>query len=63
MRISVTYPILMHMLGYIDDQQLHHNCHLMTLGIQVCLLILISHMTAQRVYVVVLTIPCYLTII
>jgi hypothetical protein len=36
---SVTYPILRHMLGYSVDQQLHHECHLMTLGVQVRLLI------------------------
>ena len=35
MRKSLTYPSLRHMLG----QQLHHKCHLMTLGVQVCLLI------------------------
>ena len=36
---SVTYPILRRMLGYTNDQHLHHKCHLMTLGIQVHLLI------------------------
>ena len=35
MRYSVTYPILRHMLGYTNDQQLHHCCHLMTLGVHV----------------------------
>ena len=39
MRNSVTYPILRRMLGYTNDQQLHHQCHLTTLGIQVRLLI------------------------
>ena len=29
---NVTYPILRHMLGYTDDQQLHHYCHLTTLA-------------------------------
>ena len=33
--ISVTHPILRHMLGYTYDQQLHHYCHLMTLDVQV----------------------------
>ena len=28
-----------YVLGYTNDQQLHHQCHLMTLGAQVCLLI------------------------
>ena len=37
MRISVTYPILSHMLGYIEREQLH-KCQLMTLDVQVCLL-------------------------
>jgi hypothetical protein len=36
---SVTYPILRCMLCYTNDQQLHHKFHLMTLGVQVCLLI------------------------
>ena len=36
---SVTYPIWRCMLGYTDDQQLHHYCHLTTLDIQVHLLI------------------------
>ena len=31
----VTYPILRRKLGYTNDQQLHHRCHLMTLGVQV----------------------------
>ena len=43
----ILYGILCHMcssvtflmLGNIDDQQLHHSCHLVTLGVQVCLLI------------------------
>ena len=39
MRNSVTYPILRHMLGYIDDLRIHHKCDLMILGIQVRLLI------------------------
>ena len=39
MRKSVTYLILRHMLGYANDQQLRSYCHLMTLGIQRCLLI------------------------
>ena len=34
-----TNPTLRHMLGYIDGQQLHHECHLMTLDVQVRLLI------------------------
>ena len=28
------------MLGYIDDEQLHHKCHLMTLNVQVRLQII-----------------------
>jgi hypothetical protein len=36
---SVTYPNLRHMLGYTNDQQLHAECHLLTLGVQVLLLI------------------------
>ena len=37
---TITYPILRHMLDYIDDLQLHHKCHLMIiLGIQVRLII------------------------
>jgi hypothetical protein len=36
---SVTDPILMHMLGYTYNQQLHHLGDLMALGIQVCLLL------------------------
>ena len=32
---SVTYLILRRMLGYTNDQQIDHYCHLMTLGIQV----------------------------
>ena len=39
MHDSVTKPILRCMLGYTNDQRLHYHCHLMTLGIQVCLLI------------------------
>ena len=39
MRKSVTYLILRRMLGYTNDQQLHHQCHLMTIGVQVRLLI------------------------
>ena len=39
MVFSVTYPILRHMLGYTNDQQLHHCCYFMTLGVQVHLLI------------------------
>ena len=39
MRDCVTYPILRCILGYIDDQQLHYDFHIMTLGSQVCLLI------------------------
>ena len=39
MHDSITYLILMRTLGYTSDQQLHHLCHLMTLGVQVCLLI------------------------
>jgi hypothetical protein len=27
---SDTYSILRQMLGYIDDQQLHHECHLIS---------------------------------
>ena len=36
---SVTCANLRHMLGYTNDQQLHAECHLMTLGVQVHLLI------------------------
>jgi hypothetical protein len=36
--VSLT-PILRHMLGYTDDLQLHHKCHLMTLGVHMHLLI------------------------
>ena len=36
---NVTYAILRHVLGYTDDQQLHHLFHLMTLGAQVGFLI------------------------
>jgi hypothetical protein len=32
---SVTYFILRHMLGYIDGEQRHRWCHLMTFGFQV----------------------------
>ena len=39
MHNSVTYPTLRRMLGYSDDQQLHHHRHLTTLDIQVSLLI------------------------
>ena len=39
MHDDITYFILRHMLGYIDDYQLEHNRHLMTLGIQVRLLL------------------------
>jgi hypothetical protein len=35
MESSVTCPILRHILGYTNDQQLHHKCHLMTLGVRV----------------------------
>ena len=35
---SVTYSSLRRMLGYTNDQQLHHYFHLMTFGIQVRLL-------------------------
>ena len=42
----VTYPILRHMTGYTNDQQLHHNCHLMTLDIQVRLLMEV-HLTLR----------------
>jgi hypothetical protein len=38
MVFSVTYPILRHIVGYINDQQLQHECHLMTLDVQVRLL-------------------------
>ena len=31
----VTFPILRHILGYTNDQQLHQYFHLMTLRIQV----------------------------
>ena len=34
MMFSVTYRILRRMLGNTCDQQLQHECHLMTLGIQ-----------------------------
>ena len=36
---SVTDPILRHILCYTNDQQLHHQCHLMILSIQVHFLI------------------------
>ena len=36
---SITYPILRHLLGYTHDQQFQHYCHLVTLGIQMCLLV------------------------
>ena len=49
MRNSVTYPILKYMLRYTNDQQLHHYCHLMAFGVQVCLLIL-CHEYAQYCY-------------
>ena len=39
MVFSVTCPILRHMLGYTNKQQLHHECHLMSLGVQAYLLI------------------------
>ena len=42
MRNSVTYLALRCMLGYIDVSQLHHNCHLMTLGIQVHSVIILA---------------------
>ena len=34
-----TFSILRHMLGYTNGQQLRHQCHLLTLGVQVRLLI------------------------
>ena len=36
---SVTDSILMHMLGYTYNQQVHYLCDLVALGIQVCLLL------------------------
>ena len=39
MRNNVTHPTLRGMLGYSDDQQLHHQRHLMTLDVQARLLI------------------------
>ena len=39
MHNSVICPILRPMLGNTDDKQLHYQCHLMTLGVQVRLLI------------------------
>ena len=33
--VVIMYLVFRHMLCYIDDQRLHHNCHLMTLGVQV----------------------------
>ena len=36
MHNNVTYLNLRHMLGYIDDHQVYHQCHHMTLDIQVC---------------------------
>lgn len=36
----ITYPTWRHMLGYIDDHQLHHQYHLMTLGVHMHLLII-----------------------
>ena len=35
----VTYHVLRCMLGYIDDQQLYHKCHLMTLGATIILIV------------------------
>ena len=35
---SVTYPTLHCLIGYINNQELHYQCHLMTLGVQVRLL-------------------------
>jgi hypothetical protein len=37
--VSLSNPILKHMVGYARYQQHHHQCHVMTLGIQVHLLI------------------------
>ena len=45
---SVIYPIFSHMLGY-TKQQLHHKCHLMTIGVQVRLL-LSWHEYVQQCY-------------
>ena len=36
---NVTNHVLKCTLGYIDDEQLHHKCHLMILGVRVHLLI------------------------
>jgi hypothetical protein len=49
MVFSVTYPILRRMLGYTNDQQLHHQCHLTTLGIQVRLLNVLGMSTFNNV--------------
>ena len=38
MRGSATYPKVRCMIGYTNDQQLHHYFHLMTLDIQMHLL-------------------------
>ena len=40
MRNNITYPILSCILGYTNDQQLHHYYHLVILGVQLRLLIL-----------------------
>ena len=37
-RNDVIYYVLRHILGYIVDEQLHHKCDLMTVGIRMCLL-------------------------
>ena len=37
MNNNITYPILRHMLSYTNNQQLHHQCHL--IGVQVHLLV------------------------
>jgi hypothetical protein len=48
--ISITYPILRHMLGYTNDhQQRNQSCHLMTLGIQMHLQIF-WHEYVQQCY-------------
>ena len=45
-RNSVTYPISRHMLGYTNDKQFHHKCHLLTLDMSMfnnimrCMLVL-----------------------
>ena len=46
----LNYPILKCMLGYTDDKQLPHKCHLMKLGVQVHSLIISWHECVQYCY-------------